>query len=90
MTLEEMDKLPELAPTPWPFRGMRDFRGFTQDDYDNYVAGIFTKVDDPAQASWRGGWCRLEAAKAKIEELGYVTVVEPIGRYFKIMFRTDQ
>jgi hypothetical protein len=69
--LDALDKRPELAPTPWPFRGHRDFRRFTQDDYDNFGGGIFNKVTDPTQIKWFGGRIKANVALAKLQSLGY-------------------
>jgi|SRR6267142_2659736 len=72
--VEGLDKLPELAATPFPYRDKRDFRGFTEDDYANFVAGTFVKVTDPSQVKWMGGAARFDAAKEKLESLGYAPI----------------
>lgn len=75
--VKALDGLPELAATPFPFRGHRDFRTFTQGDYDNFSAGVFTKVSDPFQCKWRGGRIKANMAKNKLLELGYVVKFTP-------------
>ncbi len=68
---DALDKLPELAATPFPHNGHEDFRGFTDEDYATFVAGLFQRADDPAQLKWLGGASRVDAARAKLESLGY-------------------
>ncbi len=66
-----LDAIPELQGTPFPFHGKRDFRGFTQDDYENFAGGVFAKIDEPGDMKWFGGRLKFESAKAKLLELGY-------------------
>lgn len=88
MSIDELAKLPALAPTPFPFRGHKDFRGFTQDDYDNWAAGIFERViapdgfvmpnAAPERYKWIGGSARLLAAMNQLSAEGYtLRVVGP-------------
>ena len=65
-------EMPELAATPFPFRGKPDFRGFTQDDYDNFSAGVFSRG---ARLKWFGGRLRFESALKTLEKIGYVCTV---------------
>ncbi len=73
--MDALAEMPELAATPFPFRGKPDFRGFTQDDYDNFSAGVFSRG---ARLKWFGGKICFERALAKLEKIGYVcTVIFP-------------
>lgn len=76
--VEELAKLPELIDTPFPYRGYRDFRTFTQDDYDNFSSGVLQNTNDPAQLKWIGGAMRFSIAREKLAALGYrLDVREP-------------
>lgn len=77
--LAALDKLPELASTPFPFRGHDDFRRFTQDDYDNFSAGVFSRVSDPFQCKWKGGRVKANVALAKLQSLGYTVYFREPG-----------
>ena len=82
--LRELEKFPELAGDTWPFRGFKDFRGFTADDYAAFSMGTFEylrngmsdlRTAPPARCKWKGGSARAVAARARLIELGY-TVIE--------------
>jgi hypothetical protein len=81
-----LDAMPELSPTPFPYRGHKDFRGFTQDDYDNWAGGVFQRVSDPNQAKWIGGKSRMQDALLKLLSLGYVVTVSVSANRFTLAF----
>lgn len=74
LELEELEKHEELRGCAFPFRGHRDFRGFTQDDYDNFPGGLWVSINDARKAKWFGGKALAQAAREKLEELGYAVV----------------
>lgn len=75
----ELSSVAELAGDTFPFRGHPDLRGFTDDDYRNFSAGVYQKSRDARVCKWLGGADRVEAAKAKLKELGYtITTIAPL------------
>lgn len=82
MTIEEISEIPELRQTPFPFNGKPDFRGFTQEDYFDFVGGVFQKIpnsiafgpqddpDGPRQCKWIGGRNRFGEALRTLLLLG--------------------
>ncbi len=86
--IDALDKLPELFGRAFPHNGKRDFRGFTQEDYDTFTAGLFYKVGDSGECRWVGGKNGVEAARLKLEELGYAVTVTPPeeGKFWNVRF----
>lgn len=81
MNIEQMNALPGLHGDTFPFRGHVDFRGFTQDDYNHFSAGLFQKVPDrlsfggdgqfsSSPCKWFGGRDRFEIALKTLLGMG--------------------
>ena len=87
MTLKELSNLPELKQWGEPFE-------------ETWAGGVFTKIgsdgkvpDGPKTAVWVGNEPRVEAARSKLEALGYAVIVnEPskVSRWWKITFEVQE
>ena len=77
---ETLDSANELARTPFPFHGHKDFRGFTEADYAEFSAGMFYCQETTHHFKWCGGTGMAAAAEAYLRSAGYTALVVTRGR----------
>lgn len=79
MTLEDLDKHPDLVGDEFPFKGFIDFRGMPDEVWASFAAGLWRKYDMYAPAAdppaterckWFGGRDRFGPALKALLDLG--------------------